>query len=568
MTKARDFADIAGAVSGGKIASDDVNVSFENITDTGSTGTKVASGTTAQRGSTAGQFRLNTTTGNFEGRDSSGNFLTIEPTPVVSSVDVTEIASDAGGSATIVVTGSNFSSGGTVSFVGSTAIFDAATTTFNSATQVTVTAVRANFLAGQQPYKVRFTAASGVAGTSGSGLINVDNAPTFTVAAGSLGTLHDTNRSGSQLTTVAATDSEGDSITFTIQSGSIPTGLTFNSNGTFSGTADQVGSDTTSNFTVRATAGGKTADRAYSATVQKPPVYMSATGGAITTDGDYRIHTYKNDAAGGDAWNNYTSSFVVQWTGTDSTYGDKVAYLIVAGGGASSSNGGGGAGGLLTNGATPTYNHTVTAQTYSLTVGGGGGSALGYAGGTGDNSDGQGGDSTIFGLTAVGGGLGGQNGGSLGNGGSGGGGASDFNVAAGSGTSGQGNAGGAGRDPYPEAAGGGGGAGSAGSAGSNSEGGDGGNGLANSITGSSVTYAGGGGGQGMYSQNGGEGGTGGGGDAGWGHSSIGYGYGAYRAENYLGGGGASYSSQAAESSQYAKDRNGGSGIIIVRYKYQ
>ena len=31
-------------------------------------------------------------------------------------MDVTEIASDAGGSATIVVTGSNFSSGGTVSF--------------------------------------------------------------------------------------------------------------------------------------------------------------------------------------------------------------------------------------------------------------------------------------------------------------------------------------------------------------------------------------------------------------------------------------------------------------------
>ena len=36
---------------------------FVNITDTGTEGTKVASGTTAQRGSTAGQFRFNTTTG-------------------------------------------------------------------------------------------------------------------------------------------------------------------------------------------------------------------------------------------------------------------------------------------------------------------------------------------------------------------------------------------------------------------------------------------------------------------------------------------------------------------------
>ena len=41
MSKARDFADIAGAVSGGKIASTDVNVSFENINDTGTEGTKV-----------------------------------------------------------------------------------------------------------------------------------------------------------------------------------------------------------------------------------------------------------------------------------------------------------------------------------------------------------------------------------------------------------------------------------------------------------------------------------------------------------------------------------------------
>ena len=43
MTKARDIADFK----------------FENIVDTGTAGTKVASGTTAQRGSTIGQFRFN-----------------------------------------------------------------------------------------------------------------------------------------------------------------------------------------------------------------------------------------------------------------------------------------------------------------------------------------------------------------------------------------------------------------------------------------------------------------------------------------------------------------------------
>ena len=38
-----------------------------NISDSGTTGTKIAVGTTAQRGSTAGQWRFNSTTGFFEG---------------------------------------------------------------------------------------------------------------------------------------------------------------------------------------------------------------------------------------------------------------------------------------------------------------------------------------------------------------------------------------------------------------------------------------------------------------------------------------------------------------------
>ena len=55
MTKARDIADFK----------------FENITDLGTEGTKIASGTTAQRGTTQGQLRFNTTTNNFEFRDNS-----------------------------------------------------------------------------------------------------------------------------------------------------------------------------------------------------------------------------------------------------------------------------------------------------------------------------------------------------------------------------------------------------------------------------------------------------------------------------------------------------------------
>jgi len=66
----------------GKIAGENLDVSFENISDTGNEGTKVASGTTAQRGSTPGQWRYNSTTGFFEGRNANGTFSTLVPDPV------------------------------------------------------------------------------------------------------------------------------------------------------------------------------------------------------------------------------------------------------------------------------------------------------------------------------------------------------------------------------------------------------------------------------------------------------------------------------------------------------
>ena len=182
MTKARDWADIAGAVSGGKIASDDVNVSFENISDTGTTGTKVSVGTTAQRGSTQGQFRYNTTTGLAEYYDGS-MFKSIDVAPTVTNVDVTEVDSTAGGNQTFVITGTNFLTGATASFVGSSASFNASSTAINSATQITAIAPKASFLNAQEPYGVKVTnAQSGLSATLAS-QINVDSAPTWQTAS-------------------------------------------------------------------------------------------------------------------------------------------------------------------------------------------------------------------------------------------------------------------------------------------------------------------------------------------------------------------------------------------------
>ena len=239
MTKARDLSKLL-STSNGKIAGSNLDVSFENISDTGTEGTKVASGTTAQRGSTTGQWRYNSTTGFFEGK-SATTVLTLEPTPTVTSVDDTEVDSAGGGNQTIVITGTNFTSGATASFVGSSASFDASTTTFNSATQITAIAPKASFLNAQEPYKVKVTSASGLAGTSTTGLINVDNAPTWTTNAGSLGSIAD-NATGNHFT-VAASDAEGDTLAYTLQSGSLG-GLSLNSSsGVISGDPTDVSSD-------------------------------------------------------------------------------------------------------------------------------------------------------------------------------------------------------------------------------------------------------------------------------------------------------------------------------------
>ena len=55
-----------------------------------------------------------------------------------------------------------------------------------------------------------------------------------------------------------------------ISSGSIPPGLTFNSDGTWSGTANTPGSNTTYNFTVRASSGTLTSNRNFSIQLNAP----------------------------------------------------------------------------------------------------------------------------------------------------------------------------------------------------------------------------------------------------------------------------------------------------------
>lgn len=235
--------------------------------------------------------------------------------------------------------------------------------------------------------------------------------------------------------------------------------------------------------------------------------------------------------------------------------------LIVAGGagGGSQRGGGGGAGGLIYQSSV----NVIPGTSYAVSIGSGGTGGAAPGGNIGAN----GGNSSVFGLTAIGGGGGGGDSAApIANGqpgGSGGGAANYSPVSAGSGTAGQGNAGG-GAVSYSGnyGAGGGGGAGSAGGQGNGSVspgGGNGGVGISSSISGTNVYYAGGGGG-GSYnaSSTGGSGGNGGGGNSG---SYSGNGPGASGSSNTGGGGGG-----GTNGSGYAySGGNGGSGIVIISY---
>ena len=235
---------------------------IKNLIDAGTEGTKVANGTTAQRGSTTGQIRFNSTTGLAEYYDGN-NFKSIDAPPTISSIDVTEVDSQAGGNQTIVITGSNFSSGATVTYIGNSGTdFNASTVTVDSSTQITAVAPKSSFLNAQEPYGVKVENISGLSATLAS-QINVDTSPSWSTASGSLGSV---NEGASANFTVSATDADGDTVSYS-ETTSVLSGAGFSLNsstGAITGTANNVSADTTNTFTLRATANSKTADRQFS----------------------------------------------------------------------------------------------------------------------------------------------------------------------------------------------------------------------------------------------------------------------------------------------------------------
>ena len=500
----------------------------------------ISTGTTAQRTiEEAGKMRFNTSTNLLEYYDGN-NWKSIDSPPTVSSVDVTDVASGAGGNQTFVITGSNFST--TISSVIFTATsgsnITASSVTRDSSTQITVVEAKSSFVNANEPYGIKVTNVSGLSGELAS-QINVDSAPVWQTSAGSLATIYDVNRTFS--TEVSAHDAESDAITYTVQSGSLPSGLSLTSTSSgavISGVANSVGSNTTSTFTLRATAGSKTADREYTITVNAPVRQSFTSSGTFSVPSGVTA----------------------------------VDVLVVAGGGGGGTHhaSGGGAGGLIYR---PAF--TVSpGSTVTVTVGDGGGQTNNYP--APDNPSGQAGSDgqdSVFGtLTAKGGGGGGFAGSRTGRAGGSSGGfaapggtnsqpnnATQPTQPGDSGNYGFGNPGGG---NVGCAAGGGGGAGAAGGNGQPGNGGPGGVGKAYTIADgtTSVYYAGGGGGS-WYPTNapGGQGGQGGGGDGGKQNQDNFPSRGG--TANRGGGGGGADRGPGPEGA----GGGGGKGIVIVSY---
>jgi hypothetical protein len=291
--------------------------------------------------------------------------------------------------------------------------------------------------------------------------------------------------------------------------------------------------------------------------------FVTATGGTVTCCGNFKVHTFTGPG-----------TFTVSCAG-NAAGSNTVDYLVVAGGagGGKNQGGGGGAGGFReARGNAPDYTASplvsstalpVSAQGYPIAVGGGGAGSVcqGVRGG-------DGGSSTFSTITSRGGGGGASEGVGFpgienGNpGGSGGGGGGQGTP--GSGGNGntppvsppQGTNGGPNNTGAPGYGGGGGGGATAvGSPGLTSKGGNGGAGATTSINFSPVTRGGGGGGGSLAGTA--SGGSGGGG------TGQGFGSAGSTGTANTGGGGGGGGGSPTEAGLA-----GGSGIVIIRYRYQ
>ena len=390
--------------------------------------------------------------------------------PFITSASTSALPSSA---STTTITGGNFASGVTATF---TSTVSGATFTptivRNSSTSVTITRDNlGTMVTTLAPFTLTLEN-PGVSNPIGSNVnkltgFTVGTAPVWSTSA----SLPNYARTVAYSQTLVASDTEGSTITYALQSGTLPDGITLASNGVLSGTATVL---TNHSPVIRATdTGGNFVDRTFTLNNvgANAPVWSTPAGAlaAATTGVAYSVQLSVSDDSGtfptlvrtgaalpagltlsstglisgtptdGNGNQSFTitatdqngsstaRSFTIATTinrlYTSSTSitlaaSTSVTYLVGGGGGSGGSFtdnvgcGGGGAGGGV-SGTT-----TIAAGTYSLIIGAGAPTNTSYGtnGSAGNNS-------SVFGLTGNGGGYGGTNTEAGGSGGCGGGGA-------------------------------------------------------------------------------------------------------------------------------------------------
>ena len=190
----------------------------------------------------------------------------ISTTPKVTSITYPgdDTAANTGGGQTVTLTGTGFNSGASI-LINSTY---ASVVTVVSNTSITFTAPAQN--AGTYTLYVINTDGGTAISIPG---ISYSGTPTWTTAAGTLGTSYETVAISNSLTAT------GDAtISYSLFSGTLPPGSSLNSStGLLSGTSQATASSTTYNFTIRATDGqNQDTDRAFSITINPDVVSWSS----------------------------------------------------------------------------------------------------------------------------------------------------------------------------------------------------------------------------------------------------------------------------------------------------
>jgi len=196
--------------------------------------------------------------------------------------------------ATITITGRNFATDVQAVFTSANTSYTATAAkslTRNSATSLTITRPD-NLLVAYNPYTLTLTN-PGVSAPIGSNShilsgISAGAVPVWSTAAGSLG-LFQKNVAFS--TTLVATDADAGALSYTLQSGTLPAGLSLNSStGVISGTPSS-GTTASFTFTVRVTdLGGNFADRTFTL-ANFAPVWV--TTGALPAYGPSAAYSYQ-----------------------------------------------------------------------------------------------------------------------------------------------------------------------------------------------------------------------------------------------------------------------------------